>query len=184
MISRGDDSEIFTENGVVGTWTARHHDRRRKECPPVEIPPLSFGVDVRAQCNYRNEKLELVKTIFEGMTDIVSSGVLVETPNGLSVYLPPYTDIFSPDVDFVSKFRYIIPFDEADEEFPSEGKPYYFTLLDVFGDPIPGSTQTDIWTGCLISAPTNITATVKGDQRLKVTWDSVEQAEGFNPAKG
>jgi hypothetical protein len=180
----GEESRIRTEFLDGGKWTATHHDRRKKECPPVEIPPLSFSVDVRAQHNLRGGQVELIKTILEAQTDIASSGVLVEKPDGSRVTLPPYTDIFSPDVDFVSRFRYTIPFDLADNVDPIAGQPYYFTLLDVLGNPIPGSLKTDIWTGCFISAPRNFVASISANNDIDVEWDEVPTANGFDPANG
>jgi hypothetical protein len=167
-----------------GSWSGIHHDRRRKKCPPVEIPPLSFWGDVRLQKNLRGETVELKKTILEAQTDIVSSGVLVENPDGSTIILPPFTDIFSPDVDFVSRFRYVIPFDEADENDPIAGEPYYFTLLDLLGNPIPGATTTDIWTECLITAPSNIKAKNLDNKDIEVKWDPVDLEDGFDPANG
>jgi hypothetical protein len=167
-------------------WNAIHHDKGRKDCPPVEIPPLNFWVDVRAQHNMRGDKVEQIKTIFDVQTDIVSFGVLVEKPDGSTVKLPPYTDIFSPEVDFVSKFRYTIPYDQAEDRDPIAGSPYYFTLLDIFGNPIPGSTKPDIWTGCNISAPSNF-ATNKNDyskESILIDWDDVEVTNGFDPGSG
>jgi hypothetical protein len=173
----------FSDN-FEGNWSAIHHDRRRKECPPVQIPPLSSWVDVRAQHNLRGGEVEQIKTILEVQTDIVSLGVLVEKPDGSTVTLSPYTDIFSPDVDFVSNFRYVIPYDEADESDPEVGRLYYFTLLDNFGNPIPGSTKTDIWTGCLISAPNTFSAIVDANKNIALSWESVPTVVGFDPANG
>jgi hypothetical protein len=183
-IAGGDDSRIRTEFIDGGMWTAMHHDREKKSCPAVEIPPLSFSVDVRAQQNLRGGQAELIKTILEAQTDIASSGALVEKPDGTKVTLPPYTDIFSPDVDFVSKFRYTIPFDQADNVNPIAGQPYFFTLLDVLGNPIPGSLKTDTWTGCFISAPRNFVANISSNNDIDIEWDEVPKVDGFDPANG
>lgn len=180
----GDGSRIRTEFFDGGRWTATHHDRRKKKCPPVEIPPLNFWVDVRAHHDLREGKVELAKTILEAQTDIASSGVLVEKPDGSRVTLTPYTDIFSPDVDFISRFRYIIPFDQAESVDPIAGKPYYFTLLDVLGNPIAGGSKTDLWTGCFITAPRNLVATISTGNDIDIEWDAVATVDGFDPANG
>jgi hypothetical protein len=180
----GEESRIRTEFLDGGSWTATHHDRRRKKCPPVEIPPLEFSVDVRAQHNLRGGQIELTKTILEAQTNIASSGVLVEKPDSTVVTLRPYTDIFSSNVDFVSRFRYTIPFDLADNADPIPSKPYYFTLLDVLGNPIPGSLKSDIWTGCFISAPINFVANIYSNNDIGIEWDEVPTANGFDPANG
>jgi hypothetical protein len=38
---------------------------------------------------------------------------------------------------------------------------YTFTLLDALGNPIPGTTTTDVWTDCLITAPSNLEGVVQ-----------------------
>jgi hypothetical protein len=181
-IGGGDDSRVRTEFFDGGKWIANHHDRRKQKCPSVEIPPLSFWGDVRAQYNLRGGQIESIKSIFEAQTSIVSSGVLVEKPDGSTVRLLPATDIFTPDIDFQNRFRYLIPYDEADDGDPIAGKAYYFTLLDVLGNPIPGSTITDVWTGCYITAPKNFSAELINDLDIKVSWDSVDSVDGFDPA--
>jgi hypothetical protein len=108
----------------------------------------------------------------------------VDRPDGTSVLVPPYTDIFSPDVDFVTRFRYLMPFDQADEGEPMAGQPYTFTLLDAFGNPIPGATRTDVWTACLVTSPRNLVATVTPDLDIDVSWDEVPAVPGFDPEAG
>jgi hypothetical protein len=180
----GDDSKIKTEFFEGGNWTAKHVDKSNEECPPVEIPPLYFEVDVVALHNLRRGEVEQNKTIFGAQTNIISSGVLVEKPDGSKVTIPAFTDIFSPYTDFVSSFRYMTPFEEADDGDPISGKTYYFTLLDVLGNPILGSTKTDIWTGCYISAPTHIVVDVLANNDLRVQWNEVPKANGFDPSNG
>jgi hypothetical protein len=160
-----------------GTWSADHHDRRKKRCPAVEIPPLHFRVDVRAQESLNNEYGE-VFTGFDCNTNIVSSGVLVEIPDGSSMVLKPGTDIFSPNVDFISEFRFT---DGIHGKYPIIGKQYSFTLLDASGNPIPGSTQTDIWFGGCIGASTDLKPTINTSYRdIVLTWNGVS-GPGFDP---
>jgi len=181
-IAGGSESIIRTEFFNGGKWTALHHDRRIKNCPPVEIPPLNFYADVRANVNLNDGEEITVKTIFEAQTNIVSSGVVVTKPDGTTVLITPYTDIYSPYVDFVSTFRFLIPWDTADEGYPETGSPYFFTLLDILGQPIPGATQSDVWTGCYIDAPRNVMMEILENKDIELVWDDVETTDGFNPS--
>ena len=174
------NGEVIDAN-FEGTWSADHHDRRRKDCPPVEIPPLHFRADVSSRHDIQNNGDIVIKTQLGGQTDIVSSGMLVEKPDGTTLIVPPYTDIFSPNVDFVNEFRYFIPFDQAEDGDPIAGQPYKFTLLDVLGNPIPGATVTDTWTACLVEPPRNFSATVE-NKNIDLSWQAVRVVDGFDPA--
>ena len=85
---------------------------------------------------------------FEGMTNIVSSEMRVHFPDGSTLDIPYYTDVFSPDIDFVNEFRYHL----WDTGYPSSGEGYTFTLLDPYGQPIPGASAEDTWLDCTIAA--------------------------------
>jgi hypothetical protein len=183
-VNNDEASGTVSASFANGNWSATHHDRRRTDCPPVEIPPLNFWADVRAHHNLLNGNLTEIRTILEGQTDIVSSGMLVKKPDGTTVIVPFYTDIFSPNVNFITQFRYVIPFNQADAHDPIVGQPYTFTLLDVLGNPIPGTTKTDVWTACLITPPQNLNATVTSSLDIHLAWDPVPSAPGFNPASG
>jgi len=180
-VAGGDASKIRTEGFEGGSWIGVHHDRRRKKCPPVQIPPLNFSADVRAHIDQNNQNI--VFTGFDCGTDIVSSGVLVEMPDGTSTVLKPYTDIFSPDVDFVSSFRFT---DGIDGVYPIVGEPYTFTLLDAVGNPIPGSTTTDVWAGVCVDAAINLTAQITNNKDIDMSWSPPVLGEdvGFLPGQG
>ena len=161
-----------------GDWSAVHHDRREVKCPAVDIGDgLWFFGDTYAAVGLDSEEIGHAETLLESYTNIVSSGMLVNTPDGGIVFVPPFTDIFSPQINFVDNFRYLnnIP------GFPNSGGVYTFTLLDVFGQPIPGATAADIWTGCPQDAPRNVSASVNGNG-IAVTWDPVPPAPGFDPS--
>ncbi len=113
-----------------------------------------------------------------GDTNIVSSGMQVISPDGSSTIIPFYTDVFSPNVDFINVFRYL---QGSDGSLPVAGGTYTFTLLDAFGSPIAGTTQTDTWYGCTMDAPRNVAASVNSDG-ISVTWDAVAPAPGFDPS--
>jgi hypothetical protein len=80
-------------------------------------------------------------------------------------------------VDFINEFRFL----EVYPDLPVVGETYTFTLLDVFGNPIPGTTQTDVWYACTMDAPRNVSASMDVDG-LHVTWDAVAPAPGFDPS--
>ncbi len=178
----GDASKIRTEGFEGGSWIATHHDRRRKKCPPAQIPPLSFSVDVRAHIDVNNPNS--LFTGFDCGTDIVSFGVRVDMPNGASLVLKTYTDIFSPDVDFVSSFRFT---DGIQGVYPIAGKPYTFTLLDAVGNTIPGTTKTDVWTGPCVDPTEGLAAQIKdienNGQNIDLLWQPVV-GPGFYPLEG
>lgn len=175
-----DDSgggELVTEF-ATGEWSAIHHDRRVTKCPSVQDIGLGAQGDVYAHqdLGYASPKYY---TLYETHTIIVSSGMLVETPDGSSTIVQEYTDLFSPDVDFVGRFRYLTHF----EGQPVSGGIYKFTLLDVFGDPIPGTESTDIWTGCSQTAPMNLAATYDSTVSVMLDWDPAADVPGeFEPA--
>jgi hypothetical protein len=180
-LAGGEDSNIITEfTEQKSSWFGIHHDRRLKKCPPAQIPPLNFSIDVRAHLDLNYSNISLF-TGFDCGTDIVSFGVRVDIPDGTSLILKPYTDIFSPNVDFVSSFRFT---DGIQGVYPISGEPYTFTLLDAVGNPIPGTTKTDVWTGPCVDATQGLTAEVRNIennvQNIYLSWDHVE-GRGFYP---
>lgn len=176
----GSESTIIWGSSGGGTWEGTHHDRRRTDCPPVEIPPFKFSADVRERRDLSPNQPTHIMTTFEGRTDIVSSGMLVQKPDGTIIVVPPFTDIFSPNVDFITNFRYLTSI--AGE--PISGQAYTLTLLDALGNPIPGATKSDTWTGCFIIPPTNLLAMQQLNQDIHLAWDPVPTAPGFDPANG
>ncbi len=172
----------FTE----GLWTGTHHDRRRTKCPPVSdipIPGLYFDADVYVHHAYWGDAIVRRSHLLEAYTNIVSLGMRVEWPDGTMVVVPFYTDIFSPHADFVSQFRYL-------ESYPGDaisGEPYTFTLLDGLGNPIPGTTATDVWTGCQTYPPARdlipllVPLLPDGGMDIDLSWSDVPDAPGFDP---
>ncbi|TAN32130.1 hypothetical protein EPN28_04935 [Patescibacteria group bacterium] len=161
-----------------GDWSAFHHDRRNPKCPAVEIGNgLHFRGDVSAARFKRAAESIGEQTILEGMTNIVSSGMRVTLPDGNSVDVPSYTDIFSPSVNFIDSFRFTTLF----PGLPVSGGNHAFALLDIFGQPIPGATSNDVWNACLQDAPRNVSAIVNADGIL-ATWNPVPVVPGFDPS--
>lgn len=161
----------------LGVWSAVHHDRRNPKCPAVQVDNnLFFHPDVYAGVGVASDEERNEGTLLEGYTNIVSSGMKVEAPDG-SVYIVPFfTDLFSPSVDFVNEFRFLTSL----LGLPQAGSNYSFTLLDVFGQPIPGTTVTDIWFACTMGPPRNV-STSMDSAGFMVSWDPVTPAPGFDP---
>ena len=159
-----------------GAWEAEHHDRRRPHCGEMIDPSLQFNQDLYAHQDIAPPTPHYYK-LYEAYTRIVSSGMLVDTPDGQTVYVPSYTDIFSPYVDFVNEFRYLLQLEGA----PISGEIYTFTLLDILGNPIPGAVAEDIWTGCTQEAPGNIQLSYNVEDSIHMTWDPVPIADGWDP---
>lgn len=162
----------------AGNWSAYHHDRREPQCPSVQLGEgLYFGGDTYGVVGINPDESRNEGTILEGFSNIVSSGMRVTLPNGDTVVAPLFTDLFSPTVDFIDSFRFLANFGGL----PVSAGTYSFTLLDVFGQPIPGASNTDVWFACAMDAPHNVSAVVDGDG-IHVTWDAVAPASGFDPA--
>jgi hypothetical protein len=161
-----------------GNWSANHHDRRRPKCPVIQVGDgLVFSADVYAGVNVNPGGIENVSTLLESFTNIVSSAVQVELPDGSSQSLPLFTDLFSPQVDFINEFRFLGNLDG----FPKVGGTYTFTLLDVQGQPIAGATTSDTWLACTVDAARNVSAAVEAGDGILVGWDPVDPAPGFDP---
>lgn len=161
-----------------GTWQGSHHDRRRVKCPPVDTGGQRLDMDVYAHKNLAAEPGQDVSTVLEGRgIQIVSSAMRVTAPDG-QVYLAPfYSDIFSPGVDFVNEFRFV---------YDGQGAPvpglYNFVLLDVFGNPIPGTETQDTWTMCRNEAPTALTPVQNPTLDVTLSWTGVTTIPGeFDP---
>jgi len=92
----------------------------------------------------------------------------------------PYTDLFSPFVNFVNEFRYLSNLEGP----PISGEIYSFTLLDILGNPIAGATAEDIWTGCAQGAPVNIQLEDTIGEDVLMSWNDVLIADGWDPSGG
>ncbi|MCP4142640.1 MAG: hypothetical protein GY755_20565 [Chloroflexi bacterium] len=173
-IASGDARTDFAS----GTWDGTHHDRRKTKCPGIGSFNLGVQADVYA---HKDLAYTIPKhyTLLEAHTVIVSSGMLVEAPDGSTMVVQEYTDIFSPDVDFIGRFRYLTHFESA----PISSGVYNFVLLDIFGNPIPGTESTDIWTGCEQEAPSNLEITYTSLDDVILSWAAVPDILGqFEPS--
>lgn len=183
VVTGGPSVKDDSTNGVwqtadgSGDWFAQHHDRREPKCPTLNLgSDLWFQGDTYAAIGFSSDGGRNETTILESMTNIVSSGVRVELPGGGTMVIPFFTDLFSPNVDFVSEFRFL----GAPEGLPDSGGTYTFTLLDIFGQSIAGATSTDTWLACPQDAPRHVSAEL-GTDGIFMTWDPVTPASGFDP---
>jgi hypothetical protein len=117
--------------------------------------------------------------ILDIATNVIMDSVRVDLPGGRSIIIPRYTDVFSPDVDWTTLFR----FSTCEPGMPVAGGEYIFTGLDVAGKPVPGARDSDIWLGVEPpDPPTNVRTQVTEDGIL-VSWDGSPVIKGsFEPA--
>jgi hypothetical protein len=115
----------------------------------------------------------------EIMTNIVMDSVRVDLPDGRSIIVPGYTDVFSPGGEGTTLLRFL----SCEPGMPIAGGEYTFTGLGAAGEPIPGARNTDIWVGVQPpDPPTNVRAEVTEDGIL-VSWDESPTIHGsFEPA--
>ena len=157
---------VTTEFTTTDEWIGVHHDRRRTKCPSLQINDF-FQAELYTHRDIATDPPRET-LIYDTETVIVSSAMLVEDPYGNVTRVEYYTDLFSPDVDFIGRFRFT-----GDAGFPVvPGLPYTFTLLDALGRPIEGAVSTDTWNRCNQGAPTNFNAT-PATGFINLAWDAV-----------
>ena len=167
----------FKTETSIGEWSGTHLDSRISECALGGFGEF-IQADVRLHKSLSiNEPVDHV--VFELYTAIVSSSLQIEQPDGSVRVVHHYTDIFSPEVDFVGNFRYIGWFEN---ESPVVGEPYHFVLLDLFGDAIPGTESTDAFWRCTQDAPRSLRAMGTFGADIELSWDPVPAVPGeFEP---
>jgi len=165
----------LTTEFTTGQWTGIHHDRRKTKCPSLRNNDLFQG-ELYTHHNVAFDPPQQT-LLFDTETVIVSSAMLVEDPYGNVTRVEYYTDLFSPNVDFVGRFRFT-----GTSEIPVvPGMPYTFTLLDALGQPIEGAVSTDTWNRCDQGAPMNF-VTTPGTDYINLSWNAVAPIPGeFDP---
>ena len=181
----GVTDDIFNGNwhmgNASGPWSAKHLDRRKISAPEINLgDDLYFRVDVysalHGPAGYPQTRNPY--TLLEVYTNIVFANVRVDISGGESVLISPYTDVFSPDVDFINEFRFI----GSIAGLAINGGIYTFVALDILGNPIAGVMNTDVYVGGNEpDPPSNVSATVTSDG-IQVTWAPVAEIPGsFQP---
>jgi hypothetical protein len=175
-VAKGKASGGFASDPGSGAWTAVQRDGRLHSCEGVVGSDLPFWGDLytHQDAAYTPPRYQ---TVYETITLIVSSGMRVVTPGGENIDIPPHVDIFSPDTDFVNEFRYLLD----SQGMPISGEVYSFTLLDILGNPIPGTSSEDVWTGCAQGAPRDYKVEIFPGEWVKLSWAEVAPAEGWDP---
>lgn len=167
----------FKTETSTGEWSGTHLDDRISDCALGGFEAF-VQADVRLQKSVSTSE-PVNHLVFELYTAIVSSGLQIKQPDGSVRTVHHYTDIFSPDVDFIGNFRYIGGFEN---ETPVVGEPYHFVLLDLFGDAIPGTESRDAFWRCTQDAPRSLRAMGTFGSDIELTWDPVPAVPGeFEP---
>jgi hypothetical protein len=111
-------------------------------------------------------------------TNIITNSVQVDLPDGRSIVIPRYSDVFGPRVDQATVLR----FSTCEPGMPTAGGEYVFTGLDGIGEPIPGAIDTDIWVGVEPPEPPNNVRAEVIEDGLLVSWDESQTIPGsFEP---
>jgi len=99
--------------------------------------------------------------------------VVVESPSGEIVVLPPFGDVFGWERRFLG----------SSQGLPQAGGTYTFTALDADGAPIPGAVASDVYLGGYEpESPANAQAEVV-EAGILVSWDpSPVIPGGFDPS--
>ena len=169
---------------IQGPWWSDHVNRRVVRAPEVTLGPETdlwfYGDAYVALSGPTSLPPEMRDSciILGSMSNVVMSAVRVEMPLGMEVILPPYTDVFSPGVDWTTLFRFsdCVPLPAV------PGGTYRLVALDAVGEPLPGVDMTDVWVGVdPPDPPSNVSAAVTA-AGLELAWDEVPEIPGsFDP---
>jgi hypothetical protein len=175
----------YTAAGEVA-WSGEHTTHDIVLCPPGLESALSFQGEFGL-----GRDLAYIPpfdvTSFNGETNIVSSQMRAEAPDGTVILADYHTGIFSPEVNFIDQFA----FAAHQVGTPSVDQSYHFTLLNVLGNPISGVKDVDTFRRCEQGAATNLRGVVHllpdTDQvdYVELIWDAPETIPGyFDPENG
>jgi hypothetical protein len=167
----------FQSNMAVGTWEGRHHDRRNVKCPAVDLGGERLNMDLTAHMDVNGGNPVVTHHQLEANAIMIAASALqVTAPDGQVFIIPQQESMWAPGVDFINEFR----FGQDFEGPPVSGQPYQFVLLDIVGNPIPGTETQDTWTYCVAAAPSNYqfapNPVIAGD--VLVTWTGVPDVPG------
>ena len=146
------------------------------EMPELAPPPVEMWGDVSCTLEgpagdpaSRNPKTAFDVTV----QDRRAAQVVVETPDGQTILVPPYGDIFGQERRFHRRIAGL----------PQAWGTYTFTALDADGAPLPGAVASDVYVGGREpDPPANVRAEMT-DAGLLVTWDPSPAIPGaFDPS--
>jgi hypothetical protein len=145
---------------------------------PDLAPPLQEGLSVDVSCSLIGPAGDPAsrnpETVFDvTLTDIEAVQVAVETPDGETIAIPAYGDLYGQE----RRFHLRIP------GLPQAGGTYTFKALGADGMPIPGAVASDVYLGGHeLDPPVNVQVQVT-EAGLLVTWDPVPVIPGaFDPS--
>jgi hypothetical protein len=184
MASRRGDNDTVSGNSYSSlgeiSWEGIHASTETAGCPETisERLFLDGSVGVRRDLA-TTQPTDIANFLTE--TNIVSSKLMIEAPNGEKIVADYQTDIFNPNVDFISQFRYHF----ANEGTPEMNTLYKFSLLDQNGKAIPGADFIDAFRNCDHGAAANYQFTFDPGQFFELTWESPKIISGsFDPENG
>lgn len=170
-------SGMFQSNMPNGTWTGTHHDRRLVDCQNMDMGGERLNMDITAHMDVNNGNPVITHYQLEANGIMIAASALqVTTPDGQVFIIPQQASMWAPGVDFISEFR----FGQDFEGPPISGQPYQFVLLDILGNPIPGTETQDTWTHCVPAAPGEyqFTPNPATGEDVAVTWTAVPDVPG------
>ena len=170
--------KAHTENGE-GEWKGERGLSQITDCPPWD-ERLTLRGEVGLNRDLAFDPVQ-DGIIFSMETNVVSSQLRVEGPDGTVTQIPYHSDIFTAGVDFVASFF----FQGGRLGTPLVGKPYTFTLIDGQGEIIPSIQDQEAYLRCGQGAATNLKAIFIPGEYLEIGWDAPELIPGeFDPKNG
>jgi hypothetical protein len=172
----GEDAEgSFANQNLQGSWTGNRESDNFNDCLRIaEMDSLVTG-DLHTVKDATDENPRF-DTSIEVNTVLPVGKIVAETPDGQEIVFEAYSDMWTPQVELESNYRFLADF---------EGEPlvgannYSITLYDILGEPIPGALIFDGYSGCEYSGPRNVVLSLVGDNDLQLSWDRPELAEAI-----
>lgn len=170
-------SGFFQSSMPSGSWTGTHHDRRMVDCQYMSAGDERLNMDLAAHMDINNGNPAVTHYQLEANGIMIAASALkVTAPDGQVYIIPQEASMWAPGVDFINEFR----FGQSFEGTPIAGQPYHFVLLDILGNPIPGTETQDTWTHCVTAAPGNyqFTPNTANGSDIQVAWTGVPDVPG------
>ncbi|MBA4384900.1 MAG: hypothetical protein C0410_09195 [Anaerolinea sp.] len=167
----------FQSNMTNGTWQGTHHDRRYVDCQAMDLNGERLNMDITAHMDVNGGDPVITHYQLEANAIMIAASALqVTTPDGQVFIIPQQASMWAPGVDFINEFR----FGQDFEGSPISGQPYQFVLLDILGNPIPGTETVDTWTHCVAAAPGGyqFTPNPANGEDVFVAWTGVPDVPG------
>ena len=167
----------FQSNLPNGSWVGTHHDRRYVDCQSMDLGGERLNMDITAHMDLNGGDPVITHYQLEANGIMIAASALqVTAPDGQVYIIPQQASMWAPGVDFINEFRFGKDFEGS----PISGQPYQFVLLDILGNPIPGTETLDTWTHCIPAAPGEYQFTPNPAiaEDVLVTWSGVPEVSG------